>query len=67
MLIGLLSDTHGYFHPALPEYLADVDLILHAGDVGDPIGLGGVTQRIAVAVEHDGFDHRRPGIEPYQQ
>ena len=35
MLIGILSDTHGYFHPALPEYLSGVDLILHAGDVGE--------------------------------
>jgi putative phosphoesterase len=34
MLLGILSDTHGYFHPALPEYLAEVDLILHAGDIG---------------------------------
>ena len=35
LLVGILSDTHGFFHPALPEYLQDVDLILHAGDVGD--------------------------------
>ena len=34
MILGILSDTHGYFHPALAGYLADVDLILHAGDVG---------------------------------
>ena len=34
MLIGILSDTHGYFHPALPEFLGDVELILHAGDLG---------------------------------
>jgi uncharacterized protein len=34
MLIGILADTHGYFHPALPRYLADADLIVHAGDVG---------------------------------
>ena len=34
MILGILSDTHGYFHPALTEYLAGVDLILHAGDVG---------------------------------
>ncbi|MCH8961752.1 MAG: metallophosphoesterase family protein [Bacteroidetes bacterium] len=34
MTLGILSDTHGYFHPALAEDLADVDLILHAGDVG---------------------------------
>lgn len=35
MRIGIVSDTHGYFHPALPAYLSDVELILHAGDVGD--------------------------------
>ena len=34
MRLGILSDTHGYFHPDLPEYLEGVDLILHAGDVG---------------------------------
>lgn len=34
MLLGILSDTHGYFHPELPTYLSDVDLILHAGDIG---------------------------------
>ena len=34
MTLAVLSDTHGYFHPALPDYLSDVDLILHAGDVG---------------------------------
>lgn len=36
MLVGILSDTHAYFHPELPATLADVDLILHAGDVGTP-------------------------------
>ncbi len=35
MLIGIISDTHGYFHPAIPKYFGDVELILHAGDVGD--------------------------------
>jgi len=33
--LGVLSDTHGYFHPNLADDLAGVDLILHAGDVGD--------------------------------
>lgn len=33
--LGILSDTHGYFHPALVDDLKGVDLILHAGDVGD--------------------------------
>lgn len=34
MKIALISDTHGYFDPKLPELLAGVDAILHAGDVG---------------------------------
>ena len=33
MKIGVVSDTHGYFDPRLPELLAGVDAILHAGDV----------------------------------
>ncbi len=34
MKIGVVSDTHGYFDPRLPELLAGVEVILHAGDVG---------------------------------
>jgi hypothetical protein len=34
--LGLVSDTHGRFDPALPALLAGVAAILHAGDVGDP-------------------------------
>jgi putative phosphoesterase len=34
MIVGVVSDTHGFFHPALATAFADVDLILHAGDVG---------------------------------
>lgn len=34
ILIGLISDTHGLLRPDVPEALAGVDLILHAGDVG---------------------------------
>lgn len=34
--IGLLSDTHGLLRPAVHSALAGVELIIHAGDVGDP-------------------------------
>ena len=34
MLIGLISDTHGLVRPSVFEALKDVELILHAGDVG---------------------------------
>ena len=32
--IGILSDTHGYIHPRIPEFFSAVDEIWHAGDVG---------------------------------
>jgi hypothetical protein len=32
--LGIVSDTHGYFHPALVDDLDGVDRILHAGDIG---------------------------------
>jgi len=35
MKIGVVSDTHGFFDARLAELLAGVDLILHAGDVGN--------------------------------
>ena len=34
MKIGVISDTHSYFDPKVPQLLAGVDHILHAGDVG---------------------------------
>ncbi|HEY7802241.1 MAG TPA: metallophosphoesterase family protein [Dehalococcoidia bacterium] len=34
MLIGLISDTHGYVDPRLDAAFAGVEAIVHAGDVG---------------------------------
>ena len=36
MKIGIISDTHNFFDPRLPELFAGVDYILHAGDIGQP-------------------------------
>ena len=36
-MIGLISDTHGLLRPSVHDALKGVDLILHAGDVGDGI------------------------------
>ena len=33
--IGLISDTHSLFDQKLRNFLADVDEIWHAGDIGD--------------------------------
>jgi uncharacterized protein len=35
MRIGLLSDTHGWVHPAIYEHFASCDEIWHAGDIGN--------------------------------
>lgn len=34
MRLGLISDTHGYLDPLVAQHFKEVDLILHAGDVG---------------------------------
>ena len=60
--LGILSDTHGYFHPNLPADLAGVDHILHAGDVGDLSildGLEAVAPVTAVWGNVDGTSIRR--------
>ena len=36
MRVGVISDTHGLLRPEVFEVFSQVDLILHAGDVGPP-------------------------------
>jgi putative phosphoesterase len=36
MLIGVISDTHGLMRPEALQALTGSQLIIHAGDVGDP-------------------------------
>ncbi|MDR2813600.1 MAG: metallophosphatase family protein [Prevotellaceae bacterium] len=43
MKIGILSDTHGLFDEPLRRFLAEVDEVWHAGDIGG----GGVADAIA--------------------
>jgi putative phosphoesterase len=33
--IGIISDTHGYFHPRVFSFFKDCDEIWHAGDIGN--------------------------------
>jgi phosphoesterase, MJ0936 family len=42
MRIGVISDTHGLLRPEAVAALAGSDMILHAGDVGDPAVLEGL-------------------------
>jgi putative phosphoesterase len=34
MKIGVISDTHNFFDPKIPELFKDVEHIIHAGDIG---------------------------------
>ena len=34
MLVGVISDTHGFYDPRVPPLLEGVEHILHAGDIG---------------------------------
>ncbi len=36
VIVGVISDTHGMLRTAAAHALADVSLIVHAGDIGDP-------------------------------
>lgn len=36
MLLGLISDTHGFLRSEVFGHFEDVDRVLHAGDVGPP-------------------------------
>jgi putative phosphoesterase len=36
MKIGVISDTHNFFDPQIPQLFAGVEHILHGGDIGLP-------------------------------
>jgi putative phosphoesterase len=60
MLVGLISDTHGKLRPEIFNHFENVDLILHAGDIG-PLSLllaelEAIAEVRAVVGNTDGFD-----------
>lgn len=67
MRLGIIADTHGLLRPEVFEVFREVDLILHAGDVG-PAGLLAELEAIApVKAVHgntDGWDlrHHLPAV-----
>ena len=49
MRIGVISDTHGYLDPDVLRAFAGVEVILHAGDIGDAAVLRGLEGLAPVA------------------
>lgn len=65
MRVGLISDTHGLLRPEILTHFEGVDLILHAGDVGNAgilAALQAVAPVHAVYGNTDGWElrHRLP-------
>jgi putative phosphoesterase len=60
--IGVISDTHGYFDPRIPEIFAGVDHILHGGDIGPPAILQQLEQIAPVTAVLGNTDSPWPGI-----
>lgn len=61
MRLGIISDTHGLLRPEVFEVFAEVDHILHAGDIGDLdilTALEAIAPVTAVYGNTDGFDIR---------
>ena len=56
MIIGVVSDTHGYLDDRLVAAFAGVDAILHAGDVGSEVVLTGLQQIAPVHAVHGNND-----------
>lgn len=62
MRLGVIADTHGLLRPAVLDAFANVDHILHAGDVGPDdllVELESLAPVTAVFGNTDGFDIRR--------
>ena len=44
LMVGIISDTHGLLRPQALDALRGSDLIIHAGDVGPPTILDGLSE-----------------------
>ena len=61
MRLGIISDTHGKLRSQVFDVFADVDHIIHAGDIGSPdliAALEVIAPVTAVYGNTDGFDVR---------
>jgi putative phosphoesterase len=64
MRIGVVSDTHGYFDPHLPQLLHGVDEVFHAGDVGSEAVLDQLRAIAPVQAVRGNIDSAALGLAP---
>jgi len=68
--IGVISDTHGLLRPEVFEVFSEVDLIIHAGDIGPSSildDLKAIAPVVAVWGNTDGFEIRHAVPEIIEQ
>ena len=68
MIVGVISDTHGLLRPQAIAALRGAELIIHAGDVGDPAildALGRIAPVRAIRgnVDSEAWAHKLPETE----
>ena len=62
--IGVISDTHGLLRPEAVKALKGVELIIHAGDIGDPKILRALERIAPVHAVRGNTDRARLGRGP---
>ena len=67
MRIGVVSDNHGYFDPRVHEALSDVEVILHAGDVGSQSVLDALAEIAPVLAVRGNVDSVLLNLPPSRQ
>lgn len=67
MKIGLISDTHNKLPPVVADIFKGVDLILHAGDIGEAYILGKLNQIAPTKAVYGNTDiYSLASVLPYQ-
>jgi len=66
-VVGVVADTHGYLDPELLAGLADVDVILHAGDIGHERELEGLRAAAPVIAVTGNGDEALRHTYPWDQ
>ena len=54
--IGIIGDTHGFFHPAAVAAFQDVNQIIHTGDIGGPRVLAELAKIAPVIAVRGNYD-----------
>jgi putative phosphoesterase len=62
-LIGVISDTHGHIPSGVKTAFKDVDLIIHAGDIGEEMVLDKLSKIAPVAAVRGNMDPQTETIE----